>query len=104
MKFVNKICYHNLLIKFVTTIGYCNWLIKFVDKICYYSLLIQFDLMLFVNTFFKYNSFFLVRSDVQIIRSCGHEKYTNLAGEPKDEYTTVLEEYNTFVTTCTGDK
>merc|ERR1712129_636850 len=44
-----------------------------------------------------------VRSDVQIIRSCGHEKYTNLAGEQKDEYTTVLEEYNTFVTTCTGD-
>ena len=67
-------------------------------------MLIQFDLMLFVNTFFKYNSFFLVRSDVQIIRSCGHEKYTNLAGEQKDEYTTVLEEYNTFVTTCTGDK
>merc|ERR1739838_483091 len=44
-----------------------------------------------------------VRSDVQIIRSCGHEKYTNLAGEPKDEYTTVLEEYNTFVTTCFDD-
>merc|ERR1739838_782083 len=44
-----------------------------------------------------------VRSDVKIIRSCGHEKYTNLAGEQKDEYTTVLEEYNTFVTTCTGD-
>jgi len=44
-----------------------------------------------------------VRSDVQIIRSCGHEKYKNLAGEEKDEYTTVLEEYNTFVTTCFDD-
>ena len=60
--------------------------------------------MQFVNTIFEYIFFFLVRSDVQIIRSCGHIKYTNLAGKPKDEYTTVLEEYNTFVTTCFEDK
>ena len=60
-------------------------------------------LLQFVTTIFKYNSSFLVRSDVKIVRSCGHEKYRNLAGEPKDEYTTVLEEYNTFVTTCFDD-
>ena len=60
-------------------------------------------LLQFVTTIFKYNSSFLVRSDVKIVRSCGHEKYTNLAGEEKDEYTTVLEEYNTFVTTCFDD-
>merc|ERR1712156_862846 len=29
--------------------------------------------------------------------------YQNLAGEEKKEYTTVLEEYNTFVTTCDFD-
>ena len=58
-------------------------------------------------TICEYNFYFfilfLVRSDVQIVRSCGHEKYKNLAGEEKDEYTTVLEEYNTFVTTCFQD-
>jgi len=41
-----------------------------------------------------------VRGDERIIRSCGYEEYTNSAGEVKDEYTTVLEEYNTYVTTC----
>ena len=87
IKFVNTILF--------TTICYYNLLLQFVKKICYYNLLIQF-----LSTFL----FFLVRSDVKIVRSCGHEKYTNLAGEEKDEYTTVLEEYNTFVTTCFDDK
>merc|ERR1712073_185998 len=44
-----------------------------------------------------------VRGDERIIRSCGYEVYKNLAGEEKKEYTTVLEEYNTFVTTCDFD-
>merc|ERR1711935_142153 len=45
-----------------------------------------------------------VRGDERIIRGCGYEKYTNLAGEEKPDYKTVLEEYNTYVTTCTTDK
>jgi len=44
-----------------------------------------------------------VRGDERIIRSCGYEEYFNSAGDPKDEYTTVLEEYNTYVTTCSTD-
>ena len=48
-------------------------------------------------------TFFAVRGDERIIRSCGYEVYKNLAGEEKKEYTTVLEEYNTFVTTCDFD-
>ena len=45
-----------------------------------------------------------IRGDVQIIRSCGHEVYVNLAGETKDSYTTVSQEYNTDVTTCKVNK
>ena len=45
-----------------------------------------------------------IRGDVQIIRSCGQEVYVNLAGEKKDSYTTVSQEYNTAVTTCKVDK
>ena len=45
-----------------------------------------------------------IRGDVQIIRSCGHEVYVNLAGETKDSYTTVSQEYNNDVTTCKVDK
>merc|ERR1719507_920376 len=44
------------------------------------------------------------RGDERIIRGCGYEKYTNLAGEEKPDYKTVLEEYNTYVTTCDTDK
>merc|ERR1712008_659083 len=45
-----------------------------------------------------------VRGDERVIRGCGYEKYTNLAGEEKPDYKTVLEEYNTYVTTCLTDK
>ena len=45
-----------------------------------------------------------IRGDVQIIRSCGHEVYVNLAGETKHSYTTVSQEYNTDVTTCKVNK
>lgn len=45
-----------------------------------------------------------IRGDVQIIRSCGLEEYVNLAGQKKDSYTTVSQEYNTAVTTCKVNK
>merc|ERR1712066_924105 len=44
-----------------------------------------------------------VRGDERVIRSCGYEEYENIAGEKKDCYTTVLEEYNTYVCTCNTD-
>ena len=41
-----------------------------------------------------------VRDDIQVIRSCGHEVYLNMAEEEKDSYTTIAQEYDTLVTTC----
>ena len=41
-----------------------------------------------------------VRDDEQVIRSCGHEIYLNMAGEEKDSYTTIAQEYDTLVTDC----
>jgi len=47
-----------------------------------------------------------VRGDVRIIRGCAWEEYTRI-GEEKSEkntcYKTVMEEYNTYVCTCTED-
>merc|ERR1712156_715974 len=44
-----------------------------------------------------------VRGDERVVRSCGWEEYENSAGEKKDCYSTVLEEYNTYVCTCADD-
>merc|ERR1712241_1336236 len=44
-----------------------------------------------------------VRGDERVVRSCGWKEYENSAGEKKDCYSTVLEEYNTYVCTCDTD-
>jgi len=47
-----------------------------------------------------------VRGDVRVIRGCAWEEYTRI-GEEKSKsdtcYKTVMEEYNTYVCTCTKD-
>merc|ERR1712088_948452 len=45
----------------------------------------------------------VVRGNERIIRSCGYEESTDLDGKPRQCYSTVLEEYNTYVCTCKGD-
>ena len=48
-------------------------------------------------------SFPIVRGNERIIRSCGYEEKKDLEGNVRECYTTVLEEYNTYVCTCKGD-
>ena len=57
--------------------------------------------MIFQNLFFCY--FSLVRGDERIIRSCGYEEKKDSEGNVRECYSTVLEEYNTYVCTCKGD-
>lgn len=44
-----------------------------------------------------------VRGDERVVRSCGWEQSYSSDGEARDCYSTVLEEYNTYVCTCSGD-
>merc|ERR1711997_1072563 len=44
-----------------------------------------------------------VRGDERVVRSCGYLEYKTSGDEIKDCYTTVLEEYNTYVCTCKED-
>ena len=45
-----------------------------------------------------------VRGEERIIRGCGYEKYFNLAGEEKNEYSSVVQEYKVYVSTCFEDR
>ena len=45
-----------------------------------------------------------VRGEERIIRGCGHEKYFNLVGEEKNEYSSVVQEYKVYVSACFEDR
>ena len=45
-----------------------------------------------------------VRGEERIIRGCGHEKYFNLDGEEKNEYSSVVQEYKVYVSACFEDR